>query len=170
MAEPTANELDPNERVVIVSWTRTSAHACAKTCAAYCPKAYLEDFDDFTSFVEEKGGTRGLEALNATEGHFDPHARLRDLDYDGIAAEVIFHGSQNGEPIPFQSFGPFLGYENGDNLELLGVGYHIYNRVARRLLLGGTRASRGSCASPDVGRRRRGTRGGVGARSRSARR
>ena len=41
---------------------------------------------------------------------------------------MIFHGSQNGEPIPFQSFGPFLGYENADNLELLGVGYHIYNQ------------------------------------------
>ena len=62
-----------------------------------------------------------------TDGHHDVHARLRDLDYDGVAAEVIFHGSQNGEPIPFQSFGPFLGYEKGDNLELLGVGYHIYN-------------------------------------------
>ena len=63
-----------------------------------------------------------------TDGHHDVHARLRDLDYDGVAAEVIFHGSQNGEPIPFQSFGPFLGYEKGDNLELLGVGYHIYNQ------------------------------------------
>ena len=25
----------------------------------YCPKQYLDDFDDFTTFVEEKGGTRG---------------------------------------------------------------------------------------------------------------
>ena len=29
-------------------------------------------------------------------------ARLRDLDNDGVAAEVMFHDSQNGEPIPFQ--------------------------------------------------------------------
>src|SRR5204863_1073759 len=53
---------------------------------------------------------------------------LRDLDADGVAGEVIFHGSQNGEPIPFQAQGSFLGAESGDDLEHLGVGYHIYNQ------------------------------------------
>ena len=33
------------------------------------------------------------------------YARLRDMDYDGVAAEVAFHGSANDEPIPFTSLG-----------------------------------------------------------------
>ena len=33
----------------------------------------------------------------------DPVARQRDLEFEGIVAEVIFHGSQNDEPVPFQS-------------------------------------------------------------------
>ena len=103
---------------------------------AYCPDRYQREFDEFAEHVATARAAmrRALASSprvarnQQTDGHHDVHARLRDLDYDGIAAEVIFHGSQNGEPIPFQSFGPFLGYENGDNLELLGVGYHIYNQ------------------------------------------
>ena len=44
-----------------------------------------------------------------TAGHYDAHQRLRDLDHDGTAAEVIFHGSQNGEPIPFIVSDPSIG-------------------------------------------------------------
>ena len=103
---------------------------------AYCPDRYQRDFDDFAEHVRTaRAVLRSALAASPrvarnqqTDGHHNVHARLRDLDYDGVAAEVIFHGSQNGEPIPFQSFGPFLGFEKGDNLELLGVGYHIYNQ------------------------------------------
>ena len=102
----------------------------------YCPDRYQREFDEFAEHVataraamrQALAGSPRVARNQQTDGHHDVHARLRDLDYDGVAAEVIFHGSQNGEPIPFQSFGPFLGYENGDNLELLGVGYHIYNQ------------------------------------------
>jgi predicted TIM-barrel fold metal-dependent hydrolase len=102
----------------------------------YCPERYRREFD---AFAEQVTSARAMmrRALaqsprvarnQKTDGHHDVYERLRDLDYDGVAAEVIFHGSQNGEPIPFQSFGPFLGYEKGDDLELLGVGYRIYNQ------------------------------------------
>ena len=52
------------------------------------------------------------------------------MDYDGIAAEVIFHGSQNSEIIPFQAARAFFG-ELPDDLELAGVGLHIYNAWRR---------------------------------------
>jgi hypothetical protein len=36
-----------------------------------------------------------------TEGHHHIHARLRDLDRDGAAGEIVFHGSAPFQPIPF---------------------------------------------------------------------
>jgi hypothetical protein len=39
-----------------------------------------------------------------TDGDWDPHARLRDMDYDGVAGEVIFHGLNQGAgvyPLPW---------------------------------------------------------------------
>src|SRR4051812_26211695 len=76
----------------------------------YCPKKYLEDFDDFVTWMDSKeSGVGGIDALELTNGHWDVHARLRDLDKDGTAAEVIFHGSQNGQPIPWNVSDPSLG-------------------------------------------------------------
>ncbi len=168
MAAPTANEIDPNERVVIVSCDTHIGPRLREDLREYCPKAYLEDFDDFTTFVEEKGGTRGLDALNATEGHFDPHARIRDLDADGTAAECIFHGSQNGQPVPFIISDPSLGADDDGpqvrrQLRARGGRPAHLQRVARRLLLRRARAPRRPRASPDVGHRRVDRRGEVGA-------
>jgi hypothetical protein len=65
----------------------------------------------------------------ATDGHNDPDARLRDLDWDGVAAEVLFHGSQNGEPTPFRHFamGTTGAATTASSLELARIGDHIYN-------------------------------------------
>jgi predicted TIM-barrel fold metal-dependent hydrolase len=64
-----------------------------------------------------------------TAGHYDVHTRLRDMDRDGVAGEVIFHSSQNWEPIPFVHGGGTPGmYELEDDPELAAVGQHIYNR------------------------------------------
>jgi predicted TIM-barrel fold metal-dependent hydrolase len=98
----------------------------------YCPKEYLEEFDSFAA--GEKSAPHPREALvqsvadlyrddeTALEdlvhvwflsnqegclGIEDVHARLADMDRDGIAAEVLFHGTPNSEgvfaSIPFQS-------------------------------------------------------------------
>ncbi len=95
----------------------------------YCPRQYLDDFDAFAvayrQSLDRIGGTPGLRPggmefnpdpaiernrralLNLkTAGHYDMDARFVDLDRDGIAAELLFHGSLNEEPIPFAtSFG-----------------------------------------------------------------
>ncbi len=57
-------------------------------------------------------------------GHHDPQARRRDMDHEGIAGEVIYHGSQNDQPVPFQS--TILGPP--EDPELYAAGIHLYNR------------------------------------------
>jgi len=75
----------------------------------------------------------GIDALESTKGHYDVHARLRDLDKDGTAAEVIFHGSQNGQPIPWNVSDPSLGpmsivRQYDVDYELAAVGRQMYTR------------------------------------------
>ena len=128
----------------------------------YCPKQYLEEFDDYTRAVEpisearrnevQKGVPRKLGQmfgpmaehnalfeekfrLNACSGHHDVHERIRDMDRDGVACEVIYHGSQNGQHFPLldpagQSFNAMVFTPVGTphELELAAVGQHIYNR------------------------------------------
>jgi predicted TIM-barrel fold metal-dependent hydrolase len=111
----------------------------------YCPKRYLEQFDDFASskyadpnvglemfwtagrFSDEyrNGCRRNLK----TAGHYDPYARLRDMDHDGVAGGVIFHNSLNGEPFPFDVLNSFgNGAASAPDRELIGVGRSVYNR------------------------------------------
>ena len=117
----------------------------------YCPGSYLEAFDQYVQehaaherqlieaspahiFTEVEPGkwTRGGHNLK-TAGHYDVEARLRDMDYDGVAAEVIFHGSTNDEPIPFSALGDprgigFFRNHVPRDLQLAAVGRHIYNQ------------------------------------------
>src|SRR5205823_12134884 len=84
-----------DEKVVIVSSDCHIGPRVKEDLAQYCPKKYKEDFDDFVKWMDSKeSGIGGIDALELTTGHYDVHARLRDLDKDGTAAETIFHGSQ----------------------------------------------------------------------------
>ena len=58
----------------------------------------------------------------SAEGLQDPHARLRDMDQEGVAADVIFAGGQNDELLPF---------DTDPDPDLQRVGYEIYNRWAK---------------------------------------
>jgi predicted TIM-barrel fold metal-dependent hydrolase len=70
-----------------------------------------------------------LERNSRTAGHYDMHARLADYDRDGVAAAVLLHGSQNGQPLPFQNEGPSSGrVTTNDDLELSAIGFHMYNQ------------------------------------------
>jgi predicted TIM-barrel fold metal-dependent hydrolase len=104
---------------------------------AYCPQTLLREFDEFAA--ETGARTAALHARMAgrettaftrnhrTAGHYDMAQRLHDLDHDGVAAEVIFHGSQNEQPVPFGSQVAFLGPDTTD-LRLVAAGRQIYNR------------------------------------------
>jgi predicted TIM-barrel fold metal-dependent hydrolase len=106
----------------------------------YCPAAYLDRFDAFAATVgqynesfERRGFSdaywEGRRRNGRTAGHHDPHARLRDMDRDGVAGGVVFHDSLNGQPFPFE-YTNFLGNGSPDpeSRELAGVGRAVYNR------------------------------------------
>ena len=116
----------------------------------YCPKEHLEAFDEYdaayTKFYEatfkimtdKNNATLSVEPAKMvplreanvrTDGHHDVHTRLREMDRDGIASEVVFHGSGNGGPIPFVPAGTdFFPYGDGADLEMMTLGTHIYNQ------------------------------------------
>jgi predicted TIM-barrel fold metal-dependent hydrolase len=125
---------DLDEKVVIVSCDTHIGPRVKEDLAPYCEKKYKEDFDDFCKWLDSKeSGVGGIDALDATKGHFDVNARLSDLDDDGTAAEVIFHGSQNGQPIPWNVSDPSIGpmtisRQYDTESELAGAGRKMYNR------------------------------------------
>jgi predicted TIM-barrel fold metal-dependent hydrolase len=100
----------------------------------YVAKRYLDAFDAWRasavgSAVSEgsPGKARQVQRNLKTAGHYDFEARLRDMDEDGVAAEIVFHDSLNGQSMPFQGNGFFYDYARSD-LELVAVGYDVYNR------------------------------------------
>ncbi len=100
-----------------------------------CPPDLLSAFD---AYVADTGRSKGRYVEHDARaddelspwrnqwaaGHHDPQARRRDMDQEGIAAEVMFHGSQNDQPVPFQT--TMLGPP--DDPELYAAGIRIYNR------------------------------------------
>ena len=131
----TRNDAAP---LVIVSSDTHIGPRLVEDLRPYCPAAHLDAFDERAAQSSElKAMLRQFRessdsplARNASDGHHDMHARLRDLDRDGVAAEVIFHGSQNGEGIPFApptraEIGASFG---ADDLDLVDVGFHMYNQ------------------------------------------
>ena len=122
------------EPLVIVSSDCHIGPRLVEDLRPHCPPALLDRFDAFAGdpnrphgrFVEQQGADDDPLAPwrnRWTEGHHDPAARRRDLDAEGVAAEVIFHGSQNDQPIPFQT--TMLGVP--DDPELAAAGIRIYN-------------------------------------------
>ncbi len=115
----------------------------------YCPKAYLEQFDDFVAALRTTGttdwfdGERGagdepdlspgeradglatLERIEANAGSMEADARLADMDEQGITSEVIFAGAQNPQSLPWQ--GQFDPNSAGTASELHAVGGHMWN-------------------------------------------
>jgi predicted TIM-barrel fold metal-dependent hydrolase len=126
---------EPEAPVVIVSSDTHIGPLLRSQLRAYCPARHLEAFDALVAGHEAARAARAATATGftthpnqLTAGHFDVHARLHDMDRDGIAAEVIFHGSQNFEPIPFlpQLLGNDASFEFDRDLATVGVG--IYNQ------------------------------------------
>jgi predicted TIM-barrel fold metal-dependent hydrolase len=133
--------------IVIVSCDTHIGPRLREELRPYCPSDLLDDFDAYAGVLEEKreaaraakkklsfGGTTagvGVRQKNLeTPGHHDMQARMRDLDADGVAAEVIFHDSQNGEPIPFQTDTLLLRGASGEaqDFDKLRAGQRIYNQ------------------------------------------
>ena len=147
------------ERVVIVSCDTHIGPRLKEDLRQYCPKEFLDDYDAFVTAWEETSAYRDDVPLGTT-GHYDVYQRLADLDQDGTAGEVIFHGSQNGEPIPFIMSDPSVGaatmtrhYEV--SYEHAAVGRHMYNQWLADFVLRAARAPRRPRAPADVEHRGR---------------
>jgi predicted TIM-barrel fold metal-dependent hydrolase len=138
--------MNGSTRMTVVSSDSHVGPRLKEDLRSYCPQEYLEDFDRFiaanvgtmdsdreddaltgrSTYASEVSITRQL--LNrATAGHYDVHTRLREMDWDGVAAEVIFHGSQNTEVYPFSGRREWAQPDTTRDLELVAVGHRMYN-------------------------------------------
>lgn len=125
-----------DDPVVIVSSDTHIGPRLREDLRPYCEASLLDAFDEFAADIEAHraavyakvpGRAETSQGRNrTTAGHHDPEARRRDLDHDGVAAEIIFHGSQNEEPLPWGTFVVFLP-PSGD-LANVAAGRRIYNR------------------------------------------
>lgn len=135
-------EASTSAPIAVVSCDSHAGPRLRDDLRAYCPRERLDDYDAFVARFDEfratppadPGQAAVLAAIAAhpnmaLAGHHDATARLADMDRDGVATEVIYHFSQNGEPLPFiadPSGG--LGPVPSGGFELGAVGYHMYNR------------------------------------------
>ena len=134
--------ISPHDPVIVVSCDSHVGPRLREDLREYCPKRYLRDFDAFVGahearrsemaqagIVEERTRFATGHPNMAIDGHHDVYARLSDMNNDGVAAEVIYHFSQNGEPMPLVSDpGGGLGTVPATAFELGAAGYQIYNR------------------------------------------
>ena len=131
---------DRDSPAVIVSCDAHVGPRLREDLRPYCPADHLERFDDFVAADEKEQAAQASAAGEParrpdgpnghpdmrTAGHYDVGARLRDMDQDGVAAELMWHFSQNGEPLPWAGHG--LGTVMPSQFELAAAGYRIYNR------------------------------------------
>ena len=137
-----ANTAGDTTPAIIISCDSHAGPRLREDLRAYCPAAHLDEYDAFVTAYEAAEAVPpadpALAAIArdfaahpniALAGHYDMHARLADMNHDGVAAEVIYHASQNSQPLPFVA-DPFggLGPVPAGGFALGAVGYQIYNR------------------------------------------
>lgn len=132
--------MSDRERYLIVSTDSHAGPTLDEDLRAYCPEAELEAFDAYSAAYWEAiqkvpdgmildaspPALRAYEDLLACEGLRDPNAFLRDMDAEGIAAQVIFAGGGNKQPLPWSD-----GFSAGDprtDGRLRALGSHIWNQ------------------------------------------
>jgi predicted TIM-barrel fold metal-dependent hydrolase len=108
------------ERVLIVS---SDAHVGPSQAELrpFCSTRYLPQFDEAAALIEQRKEQSRLGAANELAlgkgwgdaygeavdrawncaGSHDPAARHRDMDAEGVAADVLYGGGQNGNQMPF---------------------------------------------------------------------
>lgn len=134
-----------HSRYLVVSADSHVGPSLKRDLRNYCPSGELDAFDAFANAVGERHNrlqahmsrtTRdvvreAMDRCRTCEGQSDPAARLRDMDAEGIAANVMFAGGQNGEELPF--VGDVLvvegdGVVRGVDPNLEALGCRIFNR------------------------------------------
>ncbi len=134
----------PGEPYLIISTDSHVGLSMRGQLRQYCPAGLLDDFDAFVGAVEaenekryavERAGDvpypasfqRSLDRMRDAPGAYDAQVRLATLDEQGVAAEVMFAGSLNGEMVPFVGVG-FKPPRVGSDADLVAAGSSIFNR------------------------------------------
>ena len=134
----------PGEPYLIISMDSHVGFSMRGQLRQYCPAGLLDDFDAFVGAVDaenekryavEQAGDvpypasfqRPLDRMRDARGSYDAQVRLADLDEQGMAAEVMFAGSLNGEMVPFVGVG-FKPPRVGSDADLVAAGSSIFNR------------------------------------------
>ncbi|NUU21050.1 MAG: amidohydrolase, partial [Streptomycetaceae bacterium] len=163
-----------DERLCVIS---ADAHVSPPTeqFRPYCPARHLDAFDeqlhavqalragDGSNFANSTAKSLGVGGLHPSvvaaaaragriAGQADHDARVKDMDADGVAADVIFHGGQNGEIIPFIT-DSFMQTVDRTTPEMEAVGCRIYNRWLADFVSASPERHAGLCAVPmsDIG-------------------
>ena len=97
-----------DELVVIVSSDTHIGPRLREDLRPYCEASLLGAFDEFAGGIEAHraavyakvpGRAATSQTPNRrTAGHYDPQARLRDLDHDGLTARGGVGGQPGGQP------------------------------------------------------------------------
>jgi predicted TIM-barrel fold metal-dependent hydrolase len=146
---PATDPVPDDATVTVVSVDSHAGPRLGDQLRPYCPDRFLDDFDRFAEANERSKAevdaatkrligdpryVRQLDRNQLTGGHNNMAARIADMDADGIAAEVIYHGSANYEPLPFVAVAtkerhvPGTFQATAEEAERMAVGYHMYNR------------------------------------------
>lgn len=128
---------------VVVSTDSHVGLSLATQLRPHCPATLLDEYDGFAAAVDnelanvaatEANGDpyspsyrRSLDRMRTCPGAYDPVIRLQDMDAQGIAAEVMFAGSGNGQKIPFVGGGLNAGPKDVAH-DLIAAGCEIWNR------------------------------------------
>ncbi len=137
------------DRYLIVSSDAHAGPSLEDELRPYCPEKHRDAFDEFAHGYREARRTGGANRMNQfakppsvaayenlqrCRGLHDADAFLADMDADGIAAQVIFAGGGNDEPLPWTAgrngMNAAAGFSAGDpsvDDELRMLGGHIWN-------------------------------------------
>lgn len=141
---------DRTEPLVVVSADTHIGPRLIEDLRPYCPTQHLEAYDAYVSedaayrqaladnssdnYVRRESDGRWVRAFRnmRSTGHYDMQQRTKDMDFDGVAADVIFHNTLNDEPIPFANMGdPSIVMTFKANAptdpEMTALGRHIFN-------------------------------------------
>src|SRR6185312_2016811 len=111
-AESHSNSQATDSRYVVVSCDAHVGPSLRHQLREYCEQRYLADYDAFVDEFEARQAATlsGQESVreitqffpqerfaitSTAEGLQDPGAHVRDMDADGVAANIIFPGGQN---------------------------------------------------------------------------
>src|SRR5271155_1375847 len=105
------------DRVVAVTCDSHVGPQLREQLRDYCPKKYITEFDDFVKWADAQPALMPAPAPDEdprlsvhrnvlTTGGWDPHQRIRDMNRDGVAGEIVFHGLNAGRAdlMPFNTF------------------------------------------------------------------